>query len=455
MAEKDFVVGLNIVADNIPVAETTQVTNQDTSITLASFDKTLSNAAELTILATQGVENKRIFIKGVLMHDGTTASFQKTSTFSMNDVPSGTIGTSWSAQSSFFNADDTGSVRSIAFGNNLWVAGGGGYAFNQTGVALRTSTDAITWTTRTVNITNAPADQSFTDYKIQSVAFGNNLWVLSAGHRLRTSTDAVTWTTRTSTLSAGNYAAFNSIVFGNNLWVAGGNDNLAGGGVIRTSTDAITWTTRTSNFGATSVDTISYGNNLWIAGGYNATIRTSTDAITWVTRAAGTIEQRSLRFKSLSYNSDHGVWAAATNGAIFTSKNLSDWRQRDFYTFGTQPFAVEKIAYQNGMFIAIDGYGYVALSLDGGETWQSQTSGLGGGGNQGLYSIAYSATQSKWAIAGYGGIIKTSEGTPPTLKPISPEFFPKIDGSNVVLTAQFAGATSASVALKVIKQVLY
>jgi hypothetical protein len=456
MAEKDFVVGLNIVADNIPVVETTSVTDENTDITLASFNKTLSNAAELTILATQGVENKRIFIKGVLMHDGTTASFQKTSTFSMNDVPSGTIGTSWNLQGSYFNTNDTGTVRSIAFGNNLWVAGSGGYISGSTGVALRTSTDAITWTTRTVNITNVQnVDQAFADYTIQSVAFGNNLWVLSAGHRLRTSTDAITWTTRTSTLSAGNYAQFNSIVFGNNLWVAGGSDNLAGGGVIRTSTDAITWTTRNSNFGATAVDTISYGNNLWIAGGYNATIRTSTDAITWVTRAAGTIEQRSYHFRSLSYDSDHEVWAAATNGAIFTSKNLSDWRQRDFYNFGTQPFAPRKIAYQNGMFVAIDGYGYVALSLDGGETWQSQISGLGGAGNQNLYSIAYSATQLKWVIGGYGGVIKTSEGTPPTLKPISPQFYPKIDGSNVVLIAQFIGATSSPCTLKVIKEVLY
>lgn len=452
MAEKDFVVGSNIVADNIPVVETTSVTNENTEITLASFDKTLSNAAELTILATQGVENKRIFIKGVLMHDGTTASFQKTSTFSMNDVPSGTIGTAWNLQGAYFNANDTGSVRSIAFGNNLWVAGGGGYGG---GAALRTSTDAITWTTRTPNLSIVGGAQGFADDAIQSVAFGNNLWVLSAGHRLRTSTDAITWTTRTSTLSAGNYAQFNSIVFGNNLWVAGGSDNLAGGGVIRTSTDAITWTTRNSNFGATNVETISYGNNLWIAGGYNATIRTSTDAITWVTRAAGTLEQRSYNFKSLSYNSDHGVWAASTNGAIFTSKNLSDWRQRDFYSFGTQPFAPGKIAYQNGMFVAIDGYGYVALSLDGGETWQSQNSGLGGIGNQSLYTIAYSATQLKWVIGGYGGVIKTSEGTPPTLKPISPQFFPKIDGSNVVLTAQIIGATSSPATVKVVKQVLY
>jgi hypothetical protein len=327
---------------------------------------------------------------------------------------------------------------------------------------LRTSTDAITWTTRSVNITNIQnVDQAGTDYYIKSIAFGNNLWVLSSGHRLRTSTDAITWTTRTSTLSAGNYAQFNSIVFGNNLWVAGGNDNAAGAGggatagVIRTSTDAITWTTRTSNFGATIVETIAFGNNLWVAGGYNGTIRTSTDAITWMTRAAGPLQERSHHFRSLAYNSEHGVWGVSTNGGIYTSKNLADWRKRDFYRSGNTTFNQGQIRYQNGMFIVIDLYGYVATSMDGGENWQPHAGGLGGAGNQSLNAIAYSATQLKWVIGGYGGIIKTSEGTPPTLNKLVPHFFPKIVGNNVLLTAQFVGAQSNYVTLKTINQVVY
>jgi hypothetical protein len=460
MAEKDFVVGKSIVADNIPAAVNTTVTDENAEITLASFDKTLATAAEVTIIALQGAENKRIFIKGVLMHDGTTASFQETSNSYMNAVPSGTIGTSWTAQTSNLPGDYSGMVHVIAHGNNLWAAGSGGYSFNGQGNFLRTSTDAITWTTRSVNITNIQnVDQAGTDYYIKSIAFGNNLWVLNSGHRLRTSTDAITWTTRTSTLSAGNYAQFKSIVFGNNLWVAGGNDNAAGGGatagVIRTSTDAITWTTRTSNFGTTVVETIAFGNNLWVAGGYNGTIRTSTDAITWMTRAAGPLQERSHHFRSLAYNSEHGVWGATTNDGIYTSKNLADWRKRDFYRSGELPFASQRIRYQDGMFIVIDGNGYVATSMDGGQNWQTHTDGLGGAGNQDLYAIAYSATQLKWVIGGYGGVIKTSEGTPPTLKPLVPKLFPKIVGNNVLLIAQFVGAQSNSVTLKTINQVLY
>jgi hypothetical protein len=462
MAEKDFVVGKSIVADNIAAAVDTTVTDQNAEITLASFDKTLATAAEVTIVALQGPENRRTFIKGVLIHDGTTASFKETSNSYMNAVPSGTIGTSWSGQYSNLPGDYSGQVHALAHGNNLWAAGAGGYSYMGQGNFLRTSTDAITWTTRSVNITNIQnVDQASTDYHIKSIAFGNNLWVLNSGHRLRTSTDAITWTTRTSTLSAGNYAQFRSIVFGNNLWVAGGNDNAAGGGygatagVIRTSTDAITWTTRTSNFGATVVETIAFGNNLWVAGGYNGTIRTSTDAITWMTRAAGPLQERSYHFRSLAYNSEHGVWAATTNGGMYISKNLADWRKRDFYRSGELPFVLGQIRYQNGMFIVIDGNGYVATSMDGGENWQPHAEGLGGAGNQSLSAIAYSATQLKWVIGGYGGVIKTSEGTPPTLNPIAPHFFPRVVGNNVILVAQFKGAQSNSVTLKTINHVLY
>jgi photosystem II stability/assembly factor-like uncharacterized protein len=121
-----------------------------------------------------------------------------------------------------------------------------------------------TWTTRTSNFGYAT---------IRSVAYGNNLWALGGDSgTLRTSTDAVTWTTRTSNF--GN-ARILSLAYGNNLWVAGGYN-----GTLRTSTDATTWTTQTSNFGtSTNTNSVAYGNNVWVAGGFSGTLRTenSTD----------------------------------------------------------------------------------------------------------------------------------------------------------------------------------
>ena len=53
-------------------------------------------------------------------------------------------------------------ILSIAYDNNLWVAGG--YSGQ-----LRTSTDAITWVTQNSNFGNT---------KINSIAYGNNLWAI-------------------------------------------------------------------------------------------------------------------------------------------------------------------------------------------------------------------------------------------------------------------------------------
>ena len=109
---------------------------------------------------------------------------------------------------------------------------------------------------------------NFGNTSIQSIAYGNNVWVAAGNSgQLRTSTDAVTWTTQTSNFGASQIFR---IAFGNSLWVAGGVT-----GQLRTSTDAITWTTRTSNFGITNIRTVVYGNSLWVAVGYTGQIRTS------------------------------------------------------------------------------------------------------------------------------------------------------------------------------------
>ena len=76
--------------------------------------------------------------------------------------------------------------------------------------------------TRTSNLSN--------DYtgSIYYVAYGNNLWVAAAEYgQLRSSTDAITWTTQTSNF--GN-TSIGSIAYGNNLWAAGGSS-----GQLRTS----------------------------------------------------------------------------------------------------------------------------------------------------------------------------------------------------------------------------
>ena len=74
------------------------------------------------------------------------------------------------------------------------------------------------------------------------------------------------WTTRTSTFGT---SIINSVAYGNNLWVAGGD-----GGTLRTSTDAVTWTTRTSGFSTSAIQSVAYGNNIWVLAGDAGQIKT-------------------------------------------------------------------------------------------------------------------------------------------------------------------------------------
>ena len=116
---------------------------------------------------------------------------------------------------------------------------------------------------------NITTSSNFGTGFIQSVSHGNGLWVAVAGAgQIRSSTDAITWTTQNSNFGTSDII---SVAYGNGLWVIGGVQ-----GQLRTSTDAITWTTRTSNFGTTAIQSVSYSNGLWVAGGQVGQLRTST-----------------------------------------------------------------------------------------------------------------------------------------------------------------------------------
>jgi hypothetical protein len=122
------------------------------------------------------------------------------------------------------------------------------------GSKIYTSTDSITWVSQ---VSNFGGDQ------IKSVAYGNNLWVaVGYSGKIRTSTDTITWVTQTSNF--GSTTIF-SVAYGNNLWVAGGYN-----GQIRTSTDAITWVTRASTIDSDYLQTLAYGNDIFMSIAFNS-----------------------------------------------------------------------------------------------------------------------------------------------------------------------------------------
>jgi len=202
-------------------------------------------------------------------------------------------------------------IDSIEYANGLFV--GVGYA-NVAGVLtgfVNTSTDGLTWTSRT------PAANLWW----QDITFGNGLFVAVAqtgtGNRVMTSPNGINWTSRTTPMNAD----FKGVAYGNGVFVAvstggvgvtGGNVMTSPDGIIWTqrnlawgalavhfaegkfttgyyySTDGITWNTSNINFNPRG---ITYGNGYFVAVSNSGTnrIHYSTDAITWTATPSPTL----------------------------------------------------------------------------------------------------------------------------------------------------------------------
>lgn len=222
----------------------------------------------------------------------------------------------------------------IAFGNGLFV--GVGYAsIGSPGVLtgfVFTSTDGLTWTSRT------PAANIWW----QDITFGNGLFVAVAqtgtGNRVMTSPNGITWTSRTTPMDAN----FKGVAYGNGVFVAvsTGGAGVTGGNVMtspdgitwtqrnlawtalavhfsegkfttgyRYSTDGITWSLSNINFNATG---ITYGNGYFVGvveSGANQ-IYYSTDAVTWTATASPT----SNTYKDITFGENTFV-AVADSGS--------------------------------------------------------------------------------------------------------------------------------------------
>ena len=162
MADKNFKVknGLDI-GDNVSTYVTRVVIDTANETTLDSVLTGATKSVDYSLALYQGagVIGKKYFAT----ENGAGASTQEYASMSVNrsEYSGAWI---WTTQTSNFPNDYTGNITSVAYGNNLWVAGGW---YGQ----LRTSTDAVTWVTQTSNFTN--------DYsgRINSVAYNNNLFV--------------------------------------------------------------------------------------------------------------------------------------------------------------------------------------------------------------------------------------------------------------------------------------
>ena len=211
----------------------------------------------------------------------------------------------------------------IVYGNGLFV----GVAFAQVfpgGIDtswISTSTDGITWTSRT------PSEPIY----FQDIAFGNGLFVAvgSIGtNRIMTSPDGITWTSRTTGITPN----FIGVAYGNGIWVAVSNSSP--GGTTFTSYDGLNWDEQATSFNSTTI--------LFADGKFTTGSRYSVDGFTWITN--------SIPFNPQKIAFGNGYFIAVTDSGtnrIAYSTNAINWTAIPAASDST----FETIAFGNNKFV--------------------------------------------------------------------------------------------------------
>lgn len=239
----------------------------------------------------------------------------------------------------------TGNLDAVVYGNSTYIIGG------ENG-ALATSTDGISWTTRS---------SSLGVTQIYGLSYGGGVFVCAArGGLLSTSTDGITWTTRNST---GGVSDFNFSRYVNGFHYAGGSS-----GMLRRSTDGITWTTASQH--AMTVYDVSYGvvggTGYYVLVGTSGYLSSGTNGTTWTSRVSsfGASDIRAVTY-------GNGLFVAGGAGGVITTSNDGiNWTARTS-NFGTS--TIWGLTYYNGLFIAVGDSGTVRTSTNG-ITWTSRIS---------------------------------------------------------------------------------
>ena len=223
----------------------------------------------------------------------------------------------------------TNGYVSVTWGNGLFVAVGN----NGLAAVATSSTDGITWTSRT----------PVSGISWQDVTYGNYGFVAVGTNAVMTSPDGITWTSRTS--ASGN--SWVSVTWGNGLYVAVSTSGI--GNRVMTSSDGITWTSRTSA-ADNSWNSVVWGNGLFVAvssSGTSNRVMTSPNGITWTIRtSAADNEWRDITYANRLFVA---VASSGTGNRVMTSPDGITW------TIGTS--AVDNgwygVTYGNGLFVAV------------------------------------------------------------------------------------------------------
>jgi hypothetical protein len=250
-------------------------------------------------------------------------------------------------------------LNAVIFANGKYVAvGAAGTIF--------TSSDGVTWTSRSMGTTT----------NLNAITYGAGQFVVVGDGGLEaSSTDGISWTSGWTSVSSNlNVISFNSITgmfvsAGPTPWSTITTTNVSGWtkaatsnypksiifdgtsfvGIsahtmaqVSTSTNGSTWSLVSTATG--TLNSIAYGNGVYVSVGSSGLIATSTDKVTWTNRVSGT----SNTLNSITYNSGTFV-AVGQSGTVLTSSDGINWASG---TSGTTQ-TLNGVTNGNGTFIAV------------------------------------------------------------------------------------------------------
>jgi len=269
-------------------------------------------------------------------------------------IRTSTNGTTWTAAIS----NGTEFHARVLYGNGIYVVASGS---NSSSV----STDGITWSIST--------GTTGLNQTVRASAFGAGVFLLTANEsrsQLVTSTNGVTWTSRTFPIAA----HWDNVIYAQDKFVAVSGYSSA---IAATSTNAITWTQRTLPGTFTPIKTeVVYGNNSFVIVGLNSNlVAHSTDAVTWTTQTLPVTLAGSGRLAGPSAAYGNGVFAAISYGgtAAASSTNGITWTGRTLPVLEYN----RDIEYGDGKFVSIAYNRGTGFQSTDGATWTTYSPPFG------------------------------------------------------------------------------
>lgn len=326
---------------------------------------TYPSGSSATILGNTGALTKTgsVFLGWNTAADGSGNSYSPGASFVLGSADV-TLNALWQFSLSSGPSPQANTWSSISYGAGVYVA----VADSGTNQVM-TSSDGITWTTRTAAQANP----------WRSVTYGGGVFVAvsaSGINQVMTSPDGITWTSRTA--AAAN--AWCSVTYGGGLFVA-----VASNGISRvmTSPDGIAWTSAPAAE-QNGWNAVTYGNGLFVAVAPTTgahLVMTSPDGTNWTARNAS----EASYWRGITYG--NGTFVAIADfgspNKVMTSPDGINWTSRT----GTGSGYWSSVVYGKGLFVALSSSGptIIMVSPDG-VTWTTQNS----------------AEAINWSSLGYG-----------------------------------------------------